>query len=93
MSDQPILMFNVVATLDEALYCLIFRYFGDTKAYLKGAQGIMNGELREWQDDDANLVRAWLEHAWPSDALAPWSAARARARASRYSALELTFLM
>ena len=65
MPDQPILMFNVVATLDEALYCLIFRYFGDTKAYLKGAQGIMNGELREWQDDDANLVRAWLEHAWP----------------------------
>lgn len=58
-------LLELLDSLDGILYSVAFHYFGDAKTSLAGARARMSEALADWDDDDARLVREWLEHAYP----------------------------
>jgi hypothetical protein len=58
-------LLRLLDAIDYGILNLVFHYSSEAKSCLAIAKDLMDNELKEWRDDEARCLLAWLEFAYP----------------------------
>lgn len=59
-------LLELLDCVEDAVQLLAFDYFAAAGDELRRAQSLLEGALKDWRGDDAELARRWLRQAMPA---------------------------
>lgn len=63
-------LLELLDCIEDAVQLLAFDYFAAAGDELRRAQSLLDGSLKDWRGDDAELARRWLRQALPGGSAA-----------------------